>query len=127
MLLEKICEHLGVEVGEEWENDVGDAYKITKKGLFYKWTATDWIECDNLDYNRLLTGELKPVWKPKEGEFYFTPNLQLSCEERLFNMWKWRKSSPSSKWHSKLGIIYRTEEEAIAVANKMLEVVKEDK
>lgn len=121
-LLEKICEHLGVEVGEEWKNNVGDAYKITKKGLFYKWTATDWIECDNLDYNRLLTGELKPIKIPKKGEYYWVVDFTTlgGVNQILYN----GTIEQQTLYHR--GLLFSDREEAKRIASKLIDILKEE-
>ena len=122
-LLEKLCKELGVEVGEEWKNDVGDTYKITDKGLYYKWTPTGWDECDRHDYNRLLTGKLKPVWKPKVGDRYYYPFFIADESERyVFTCWG---DTDGDKWYRDNDLMFKTKEEAIECANKMLEAIKE--
>lgn len=121
-LLNKICEGLGVEIGEEWANEVGDTYKITEDGLMYEWSMGKWEEVVSTVYRDLLKGRLKPFWRPMIGEYYWTINFTVKdnvCEHR------WDNDYYENIMLDK-GLIFKTEEEALTNVNKMLNAIKEE-
>lgn len=65
----------------------------------------------------LLTYEL--FWKPKEGETYYCPNI---FGEDLYNVSVWVDSVVDKDFYIH-GLVFKTKEEAIAMAKKMLMVV----
>lgn len=72
-LIPKICEMLGVEIGEEFkvENDVC-LHRFTENGLEYKVCGV-WSACARL--NLILNGTEKIIklpFKPKDGEDYWS-------------------------------------------------------
>ena len=121
-LLNVMCKELGVEVGEEWLGNDGDKYKITKNGELQCWfnVARVWNTLDNEWYRRLLTGELKPVWKPMIGTVYYVPRISDTFR---YDFYRW-KDNDVDNWFLRNNLIFKTEEEAIEFTNKMLEVVK---
>ena len=72
-LIPKICELLGVEIGEEFEIE-NDAclHRFTENGLEYK-VCDVWSACARL--NLILNGTEKIIklpFEPKDGETYWT-------------------------------------------------------
>lgn len=121
-MLELICKELGVEIGEEWKNDVGDTYKIDRDGLFYKYSIGDWEEVSSFDYMKLLKGVLKPIWKPKKGEEYYVPDIMSIKDLRYYN-YTWFDDDIDEFYFSK-NIVFKTKEEAIECTNYMLDAIK---
>ena len=111
---------LGVEAGEEWRGNDGEKYKITETGEFIRIDETNWFNVDDW-IPRLLTGKLKPIWEPKEDEFYYIPNIY---EEKKFTRYKWINDIEDNKY-ARFNIVFKTKEEAITCTEKILEVIKD--
>jgi len=56
------------------------------------------------------------VWKPKKGEEYYIPQ---PASGDLYEKYMWSNDDLDNRWH-KSGLIYRTKEEAVARAKRML-------
>lgn len=123
-LLEVICKELGVEIGENWLGNDGFYYCINPDGQI------DELNKDKelLDYGYefweiILLEKLKPVWKPKKDEIYYVPTIDWGFDE-LWNYWRFDSSHEICRYHEDKGMICKTKEEAIEMANKMLESIK---
>lgn len=76
MLIEKIAKEFGLELDQEFTIDkreyINDVFKFTRYGLVYRkaynhtWNHSSDILMD------LICGKTTVVWKPKEGETYYT-------------------------------------------------------
>lgn len=121
-VLEIICKELGVTVGEEWTGNDGHEYMITDFGQIKKWNDEneEWIEAF-YNLGHLVAKELKPVWKPKEREEYWVPDIY---SDSLCTTFGWVESEVDKLWQ-KRKIIFKTKEEATSCAEKMLDVIKE--
>lgn len=130
-MLEYVAKKLGVELGEEWEGNNGVTYIIEEEAIIEYYepdesSETDydsWIMSGYEVYADILQGKLKPIWKPKEGDVYFTPNPAR-------HRYEWRadevicKNDSYDEWALERGLAFKTKKEAQAVADKMLEAVK---
>lgn len=125
-LLEKICNELGVEIGEVWRGNDGSEYKITQNGvlIYIEYNSNPTIEINYFekidDISRVLIGQLKPVWKPKDHEVYYTISF---FDEDPAELLEWGDRG----WERgllKRGLVFKTKEEAIACAEKMLKAIK---
>lgn len=120
----KIAECLGVKLDEvfrieDWDLEWHDYFKITEKGLYIssKSEPYDWKPSPN--FTLLLTGEVeltKLPQKPAIGDMYFyadpaTPILWGYCS--------WRDDEVDN-YRFQHGFIFATREEAIAVAEEMV-------
>lgn len=123
-MLEMICEELGVEVGEEWTGNDGFRYIIKSDGDI---TIRD---TDNVYkkvipgeiYESIIKGKLKPVWKPGKRDKYYIVEF---ANEELFAEEYWTNAYYDNELYNK-GLIFKTKEEAIESANKMLNALKEE-
>lgn len=61
-------------------------------------------------------------WKPEIGETYFSPCVMF-CEAD-YDSYEWAGEPVEENWY-KLGFVFRTKEEALELARKMLAVAKE--
>lgn len=128
-LLEKLCKELGVGVEDVWLGSDGFKYKITQEGdLVFVEPNTDpktkarishFEKVD--DMSRLLTESLKPAWRPKKGDEVYTICF---LEDDYVYDFIWKGGTPWEQKMIETGLVFKTQEEAIACANKMLESVK---
>ena len=107
-----IIKCLGVEVGEVFK--ITDAFN-NKSHRYFRFTEADievsddcvtWEMSTSEIWKCLLTGVDKIVrlsWKPKKNEMYYVPAIDNADIERY-----------------NAGLVYKTKEEATAVAGKML-------
>lgn len=125
-MLEMICEQLGVGIEEEWLGNDYYKYKITENGKLQWWLEEEgWSTLSGEWYRRLLAGELKPLWEPKNGIKYYVPCIFSSTEYVRYQNRVW--DSNDEDWHNlKRGLVCKTKEEAIGKANKMLKVLKNE-
>ncbi len=124
----KVAEALGVELGEvfrieDWDLELHDYFKITEKG-FYKSSRNDpykWKPAPN--FMLLLTGEIeltKIPWKPSYGDTYYIPFVVNADKYKKLFWLNLKGDEIFYQW----GLVYRTKEEAIKLAEEMLDVVR---
>ena len=125
-MLNLICKELGVEIGEEWLGNDGHTYKIDENGDISMEVSGNgcvdclaWSEVSGL-WGDLVVGELKPVSKPKAGEVYYIPAVD---ELDKYIDFTWADCDDDEVNHRR-GLVFKTKEEAIECANKMLGVIK---
>lgn len=126
-LVEKLCDDLRTEVGEIWIGNDGNNYYINYHGQLCKVTYKDNLEedvCYSPDkIERVLSGELKPIWEPKLGETYYVPSITM--EDKYIAL-TWTETE-GDKRNQERGAVFKTKEEAIEMANKMLNFIKEER
>ena len=123
-LLEKICKELGVEIGETWESNDGYEYKINEYGEIWEWDKLhdEWIQ-STFTLRDVVIGELRPVWKPKDGEMYYTPRFTHDQNHRYCaDVWR---NGKWDNWAYDNKLIFKTKEEAINCAHEMIILAKQ--
>lgn len=132
--MSEVAELLEVELGEAFQIDncrsVAEMYyRLTEDGLEQSDTPNgEWIEGDEWILALLLTGEADIIqlpWKPQEGEKYYVPRIAIRPYDRHYYYY-WDNSGVDIKRYD-MGIVCKTPEEAIKLANKMLAVAKESR
>ena len=126
-----VAELLGVEFDKEFkikEVSRSYSYKFSDRGLLLyirdkngRLTSSGDAKPKTLEY--LLTGKytIKMPWKPAKAEIYFIPSFDkpnMVC----WDIWSDNKTDIS---RYNFGIVCKTEENAIAIAKKMLAALKE--
>lgn len=125
-LLEKICEELGVKVGEEWRGNDGFLYKIKKDGLIEASnTSGKFIKTSTIYWEDILTGLLKPVWIPKQGEKYYVPFINTLNKNCMWNGELWGIDKIYDEIMLERNLVFKNKEDAIKIAEKMLDIMKE--
>lgn len=72
-LLEKVCEELGVNLDEEWEGSDGYNYIINESGkIFHDKNGVFLSASTPNGWERIMSGELHPKWKPSMYDAYWT-------------------------------------------------------
>lgn len=126
-LVEKLCKEIGVEVEEVWMGNDGWHYCINDSGELISKEYKDNLEEDEFsrldNISRVLSGELKPIWEPKLGETYYVPSITI---EEKYILLTWTETR-GDKRNQERGAVFKTKEEAIAAANKMIEFIKEER
>lgn len=115
--------------------DVGEVFKITnafnnKSHRYFRFTEADievsddcvtWETSTSEIWKCLLTGVDKIVrlsWKPKKNEMYYVPAIGVH-PEYMYQEFIWDKDNADIERYN-AGLVYKTKEEATAVAEKML-------
>lgn len=119
--MEQIAKMLGVELGEEFEVVSGimvATYKFTEMGLYdFAGRQARGILDD------LLNGTYKikrKTWKPNKQERYFVPT---PAGFELFYIQYYQDLEHEKDWIEK-GLVFRTKEEAVEAAKKMLKALE---
>lgn len=129
--MKNIAEGLGVRLNEVFRiNTDSDYYRITE----------DRLEVDASDYSSAVIHYWKPAsdqmllllvlgrleiiklrWKPEYGEDYFIPDIS-SYSNISIAQWY---DTDSNEMHYRRGIVYKTREEAVRAAEKMLAALRQ--
>lgn len=126
--MSEVAKLLGVELEEEFEivEIKNYIYKLTLDGLYFiekrhRINNKEWVLAGSCLSN-LFSGKYKinKKWKPKYGEYYF---LSDSTMNDKFNTKTWDDGIYDNLMRNS-GLIFKTQEEAIAMTNKILEFVK---
>ena len=129
--MKNIAEGLGVGLNEVFCIDTNsDYYRITEDGLEIDVSDDslecihDWRPAPDQTLLLLIWGEIeitKLRWKPEKDEDYFIPDITRMCN---YSIRVWNDKVNDEHLYQK-GIVFKTAEEAIALAQRMMEVVKE--
>lgn len=127
----KVAEALGVEIGEVFKISKEDSnekftkyFRITHDNIEeseYQFLYSHWDTCNSEVLLRLLNGSLtlrKLSWKPKKDEMYYVPAIGVH-PEYMYQEFIWDKDNADIERYN-TGLVYKTKEEATAVAEKML-------
>lgn len=113
-LVDVIREELNLEDNQcDWVGRDGNRYYIEDNGAI-------WHDGVSIDLDKARLYGIQQKWKPKQGETYFC--IDLRKEGRVFEA-TWVNFSEDRRLFN-LGIIFKTKEEAIERAEKMLEVIR---
>ena len=124
----EVAKMFGLELEEHfhitkksYENTV---YKFTKDGVaFYDNKLRTWYESVGA-LAGILTGETEVVklpWKPTKGEKYYVSHI---LDRDLWDCYSWDDEEYDEKLY-KRGVVFKTKEEAVMAAKKMLKITKE--
>lgn len=130
----EVAKLLGVEEGEVFQVNDGTLGKC-----FFKFTGgflctsdngedDSWCIANDSILIRLLYGYIsirKPLWKPTLGEEYYTPTID--CKDLLLYTTVFWADDRIDKEFYERGLVCKTKEEAIAMAETLLAVVKEER
>ena len=127
--MEEVAKMFGLELEEHFHITIksheNTVYKFTKDGVaFYDNKLKTWYESVGL-LAGILTGETEVVklpWKPKMDEKYYIPSI-FDWDFYKYNFWL---NDECDEKYYKRGLVFKTKEEAIDMAKKMLAVVKEE-
>jgi len=121
--MKEVAKLLDVELNEpfEIEGDLFNPFTLKENGIYDKHgNIRDAV------LSLLLKGEykIKKQWKPKTYEVYYVPQIYYN-EGYLYEIFIWN-DSVFDKIMLRRNLVCKTEEEAIALAKKILEVTKNE-
>ena len=99
-------------------------FKFTESGLKESVNRTSWHNAAAWMWKSLITGTLQIIklpWEPSYGDAYYMPSI-ISIGKYIKLFWTGSESDKSSYQQ---GLIYRTKEEAIELAEEMLSIAKD--
>lgn len=129
----EVAKLLGVELGEVFSfkgrsgcyTYCSKTYlKFTESGLKESVNKTSWHSAAAWVWKGLITGALKITklpWKPSYNDIYYMPTV-VSRGKYLKLFWTGSEADKSSYQQ---GLVYRTKEEAIELAEEMLSIAKD--
>lgn len=131
-----VAKLLGVEEGEVFQIS-GDIslekcfFMFTDEFLYISDSGKDgsWCVASDSRLTGLIYGYLsirKPLWKPAFGEKYYTPSIDRKDFLFLYTVDSWTDDKYDKEFY-KRGLVFKTREEAIAMAEKLLSLVKEER
>ncbi len=122
-----VAKLLDVEVGEIFSIDQTSPlpiFRFTDKCL-QKSTGSDiWITANSATLCKLLDGRLsirKLPWKPTKGEKYYVSDI---FTRDLWDCYSWDDDENDEELY-KRGVVFKTTEEAVMAAKKMLAAINE--
>lgn len=130
------------EVAKMFGVELGESFKITSdtQGYYqnyYRFTENNCIEFsdDGVEWKMttaavflkdILMGDIRIIklpWKPQKGETYYIPCIMTQPKYMYSTLW-WSNDDYDKEYY-RMGLVCKTSEEAIALAEKMLDTVKE--
>lgn len=128
-IVEDFAKLIGVEVDEEfYREDCKYRYKIiANKGLMvYNTNMESWQECTsyfiNTFFKMIKEGKFIKKWTPKDGDTVYFPSF---CCKDLWSYITYDSEDEHDKEMLKNGLYFRTHEEAVECAKKILKQMKE--
>lgn len=131
--MEEVAKMLGVELGEAFK--ISDDREYLKWQRYYRLTSdgvevsndnVHWEKCMSEVLEWLLKGEIgiKLPWKPKINEAYYIPFIP--CIRPASEEHRWKDTEAEKKYYD-MGLVFKTGEEAVELARRMLAVAKAGK
>ena len=130
--MKKVSEMLGLEWNDEKnesevfkiEENGDDEYKICDTGIaYFSMLRNEWIIANSIILQNILTCKVKikeKPWKPKVGDKYYCADI---TEKELSIKASWDNDNIDNQCY-KNGLVFRTEEEAIAKAKEILKMLE---
>lgn len=129
-IMKKIADGLGVRLNEVFRiNTDSDYYRITEDRLEVDASDSsngihDWKPASDQMLLLLVLGRLEIIklrWKPEYGENYFIPDISSYSN---ISIARWYDTD-GNEMHYRRGIVYKTREEAVRAAEKMLAALRQ--
>ena len=130
--MKNIADGLGVGLNEVFRiNTDSDYYRITEDRLEVDASDKspegnhDWKPASDQMLLLLALGRLEIIklkWKPEYGEDYFVPDLSSYSNIRIIRWY----NTEYNEMHYRNGIVFRTQEEAVRAAARMLRAIKKE-
>ena len=128
-IVEDFAKLIGVELDEEFYSENYDyRYKITSTHgvMFYNTNTESWQVCTeyciNTFFKMIKGGKFMKKWTPKDGTTVYFPAFMLGD---LWDYKTYNSENEHDKEMLKNGLYFRTKEEAIECAKKIIQNMKE--
>lgn len=122
----EVAKLLGLEIEETFRINGEEPYfRFTEEDFESSTDIIEWTMAPSVHLRCILTGEVTIVKnrKPQNGEFYFSPSpTRKSLRECL--AWV---GGEDDNYRLNRGFVFKTPDEAVGVAKKMLALLKEDR
>lgn len=126
--ISKVADLLGVKFGEVFFIKEHPTYsriylKLTEKGIRQSFDKDSWSKASGWVWEQLITGALKInklPWEPSYGDAYYMPSV-VNSGKYLKLFWTGSEADKSSYQQ---GLVHRTKEEAIKLAEEMLDIAR---
>ena len=120
--LESLCRELDVEINEEWLGTDSEFYMLKRDGrlLVKNQKMNTWSMASGLAYMRVLNGDLAEQWYPEIGKPVYLP-APVEKDRYIKKIWE---NSKLDRENSDKGLVFKTKEKAIEMANKMLKAAR---
>lgn len=130
----EVAKMFGVELGEPFKiaddthYDCQRYHRFTKNtGIEISDDGVEWKTAGTVILKYLLMGVVRIVklpWKPKYGELYYAPHFTpYMCHCQILN---WGQDEKFDNFLFSHGLVFKTEEEAVAMTKKFLMMAKEE-
>lgn len=126
---------LGVELGEPFKitddthDDCQRYHRFTESaGIEISDDGIEWKTAGTVILKFLLMGNVrisKLPWKPINGEKYYIPYVSIN-KENMYEKYHWNGDRTDEAFYEQ-GIVFKTKEEALAMSEKILAFVKEER
>ena len=124
----EIAKLLGVKLGEvffikEYPSDSKMYLKFTENGLERSLDKDSWAKGAGWVWECIITGAFKInklPWRPSRGDTYYMPSV-TSIGKHIKLFWTGSKNDEDSYQQ---GLVFRTEKEAVELAEEMLDVAR---
>ena len=125
-IVEDFVKLIGVELDEEfYDKEYGYRYKITSMYgvMFYNPNTKLWQVCtENTFFKMIKEGKFIKKWTPKDGDKVYFPSFQYTD---LYDYTEYIYEDDHANEMLKSGLYFRTKEEAIECAKKIIKQMKE--
>ena len=122
--MKEVAKLLGLEIEETFRIKGEEPYfRFTEEDFESSTDIIEWTMAPSVHLRCILTSEATIVknWKPRNGEFYFSPSpTRKSLRECL--LWG---GSENDNYRLNHGFVFRTPDEAVGAAKKMLAAINE--
>ena len=130
----EVAKLLGVELGESFKitsdthGDYQNYYRFTENNCLEM--SDDGVEWKMINaevlLKRILMGNIRIIklpWKPQKDEKYYIPCININ-PVHMYDEYYWNNDNIDIGYY-RMGLVCKTQEEAIALTEKMLAVAKE--
>ena len=125
-IVENFAKLIGVKLDEEFYSKEYDyCYKITSNSglMVYNTNTESWQVCAiNTFLKMIKEGKFIKKWTPKDGDMVYFPDFMTN---NLWNYKVYRSENEHNKEMLKSGLYFKTSEEAVKCAKKIIKKMKE--
>lgn len=122
----EVAKLLGLEIEETFRINGEESYfRFTEEDFELSTDTIEWTMAPSVHLRCILAGEVTIVknWKPQNGEFYFSPS---PTRKSLKECRAW-DGGENDNYRLNRGFVFRTPDEAVGAAKKMLALLKENR